>query len=424
MGMLLCPRLDAAEIAIVGVHSEALGPEEASDLTQALVRKIHHQSDLDAIGPRLLKNRLLGRQELVLDAMALSDGLKKLEEGKLLYDRAEPTQAITELEDAIQFLDQSVAVTGETRHLRDAYLFIGLSHTALGNANDAKRAFAQAVVLDPEMELDPLRYPPRVQQAFASIRDRIRLAQPAALQIQVPEGMPVDIWVDGRKRGRAPLRVEGLPPGRHYIRAVGPGAHRGYKAVGLSPDQSLPVFLPMDQHGMGRVANSTEGRSRQTAALYRALGKHTQTELILVVGETGTGQMGLQLFSTRNERFSKALQFDMGADLADELLDLLPMVLRYATEQGDIRADRVALKAPALKTNANSVLARLLLEEPAANSRSSGRGQATAGTSAFQRYKWWLIGGGAVVVGGTTAAVVVLSSGPKDEGTITVGPIP
>ena len=44
--------------------------------------------------------------------------------------------------------------------------FLGLSHTGLGNAEQAKRAFAKAVVLIRTWSRPLLRYPPQVQQAF------------------------------------------------------------------------------------------------------------------------------------------------------------------------------------------------------------------------------------------------------------------
>lgn len=426
LGMLFCSPLGATEIAVVGVHFNDLSVDETELLNRKLEKRIRGISDLDAVGPEILRERLIGRQELVLQDMALSIGLKKLEEGKLLYDRAQTTQALPALEEALMLLNQSVSVTGETRHLRDAYLYLGLSHTALGNNADAKRSFAQAVVLGPEMELDPLRYPPRVQEAFSAIRDRIRAAPPATLRIQVPDQMPVTIWVDGRKRGSAPLTISGLPPGRHFIRAVGPFALRGYKSVGLSPDQDLPVFLPMDQHGFGQVASSVDDRARQTAALYKALGQHVQTELILVVGQVQDGQISAQLFSSRNGRFSKPLTLAASNDWTNELVALLPAVLSDANAQGDILSDKISVRTPALQITSNDILASLLLENqkivtgvPAPREEKERQNDSRF----VQRYKWWLVGGGAVVVGGVGAAIVV-GTAPSDDGTITVGPIP
>lgn len=423
--MLFCSPLAATEIAVVGVHSDDLSLDETGLLNRKLEKSIRLISGLEAVGPGMLRERLIGRQELVLQDMALSVGLKKLEEGKLLYDRAQTTQALPALEEALMLLNQSVSVTGETRHLRDAYLYLGLSHTALGNKSEAKMAFAQAVVLGPEMELDPLRYPPRVQEAFSTIRDRIRAAPPATLRIQVPDRMPVTIWVDGRRRGSAPLTISDLPPGRHFIRAVGPFALRGYKSVGLSPDQDLPVFLPMDQHGFGQVASGLDERARQTAALYNALGKHIQTELILVVGQAQAGQMSVQLFSSRNGRFSKPLTVAVGNDLIDELVALLPSVLKDANAQGDILADRIAVRSPALQITSNDILASLLLEEEKLMERAPPQRneEREAGSRLVQRYKWWIVGGGAVVIGGVGTAIVV-GAVPGDDGSITVGPIP
>ena len=432
LGMLLCPQINAAEVAVVGAHFEGLTPGEVASITEVFVKAVQAEEGFEAVGPNQLKSRLLGRQELVLSDMAISDGRKKLEEGKLLYDRAQPSPAIDELNEAIKILVHSVGVTGETRHLRDAYLFKGLSHTGLGEMEEAKKAFAQAVVLDPTLELDPLRYPPRVQQRFAEIRDRIRSREPATLHIQVPAGMEAEIWVDGRRRGMAPLSVEGLTQGRHYVRAVGPGIRRGYKAPQLAAGQVLPLFLPMDQHGMGRVASKEDARRRQAANLYQSLGQHTATDLVLVLNQRKVREniLTAQLYSPRSDRFSNAVSLELPTQRSMMTLNVereLAELLSFVTAQGDINTGKLEHQAPDLKINSNPVLTGLLLRdlrklpEPR-EPRPEEKGPA-ADRTWLQRYKWWLIGGSAVVVGGATVAVAVTSSG-GGGGSITVGPIP
>jgi hypothetical protein len=426
--MLLCPRGFAAEIAVVGLHAPDHSPQEVAELTQDILRIIQENGSLVAVGPEKLRGRLVGRQELILKEMAQADGVKRLQAGQLLYDRADMTQAIVELEEAVGLLASSVAITGEVRPLRDAYLFLGLSHTGLGNGEEAKRAFAKAVVLDPEMELDPLRYPPRVQEAFVLIRNRIRSAMNASIEVEVPDGMQADIWIDGRNRGPAPVRVEGLSPGRHYIRAVGEGAHRGYKTVGLSSTEELSVFLRLDQHGMGPVAATQRERSQQTASLYRALGAHTGTELVLLGGKhPDTGDLVVQLYSPRSDRFSKPIDLTQpsgSGGRAGEWTGLMASLINQANSQGEIRAESVDARAQAFEINANPVLTGLLLQDSRPVQREPALPQeGNDGASSWLRsYRWWLIGGGAVAAGGVTAAVVVRRVG--DNGTITVGPIP
>ena len=432
LGMLLCPSANGAEIAVVGLHSMNTSAEEVGELTQQMVRIIQDSGTMDAIGPAALKDRLIGRQELILEEMANSDGIKKLEAGQLLYDRADMAQAILELKDAVELLGNSVAVTGETRSLRDAYLFLGLSHTGLGATEEAKRAFAKAVVMDPEMELDPLRYPPRVQEAFDQIRRRIRSAMNASITVQVPAGMEAEVWIDGRNRGTAPVTVDGLSPGRHYIRAVGPGAHRGYRTVGLSSTQELEVFLGMDQHGMGPVASSPQGRVQQTASLYRALGRHTGTELILIGWEDEvSGELLVQLYSPQSERFSKPHSAAWSSSLSEDnrkaaLAEMMASAIDQSTPQGEIRSEAVDLRAQPLAINRNPVLTGLLLQNlrpaPAPTSGPAERSRGEGESSWLESYRWWLVGGGAAVVGGVTTAIVVQKMG--DNGTITVGPIP
>jgi hypothetical protein len=249
----------------------------------------------------------------------------------------------------------------------------------------------------------------------------------ASIEVEVPEGMEAEVWIDGRNRGPAPVRVEGLSPGRHYIRAVGQGAHRGYRTVGLSPTEELSVFLHLDQHGMGPVAGTERERSQQTAALYRALGTHTGTELVLIGGEHAeSGGLLAQLYSPQSDRFSKpiALVDISGPESLDGLRSLLYGLLGQVNAQGEIRAESVDVRAHPFEVTANPVLTGLLLQDlrvaprqPADPSPDSGES-----TGWFQSYRWWIIGGSAAVAGGAAAAVLVRKVG--DHGTITVGPIP
>jgi hypothetical protein len=157
--------------------------------------------------------------------------------------------------------------------------------------------------------------------------------------------------------------------------------------------------------------------------MYNALGKHIQTDLILVVGREEAKQISLQLYSPRNDRFSKPLTLELAGDWVNDLVGLVPMVLRDANAMGDIFTEKVASKTPALRISANAVLTSLLLEDGRGSvepSRSTGPRMSKL---TLERYKWWLVGGGVVVLGGASAAIAI-GAMPKDDGTITVGPIP
>ena len=110
----------------------------------------------------------------------------------------------------------------------------------LGNKAEVKRDLGRAVVLDPELTLDPGLFPPDLVRTFRRIKQRTRHV---SLTITTsPPGHPV--WVDGKRRGQAPVLVK-LPPGEHFVAAGWRGTTRG-KVVPVG-EQGVRVTLAAPQ---------------------------------------------------------------------------------------------------------------------------------------------------------------------------------
>ncbi len=400
------------EIAVVGVHVEGLGADKATRLSRELVDALELSGRLDALGPSEVEARLTGRQDLVVEGMAMASGTELLRSGRLLYERAQPDQAIPELQRATRALAHGALVTGQTRDLIESWLLLGLAQFGMGNLESARAAWRQVAILAPSRELDPLNYPPKVIDQFDQVRDEVATLPVATLQITAGDG-GAEVFVDGRSVGEAPVTVEGLAPGQHFVYAIDELGHRAGRRVPLEPGAGISLDFGMEAYQLGIASSKPAGRARQTRELYEALGQHTQSDLVLLAGLSGEGFVSVQLYSPRSGNFSKTITAEALDEPVQAILDLVPAVAGYATESGDIRTDRVALEVPAFDVTSNAVLTRILLEKGAPAEPPPPPPTTAGGNS---NIKWIALAGAAVVVGGAAGGIAWISlSG--DDGT-------
>ncbi len=422
LGLLTGIALAAApELVVVGVHVPGLAGEAAEAAAGRIAEGLDATGKVDALSPNEVRTRIAGREVLILDGFALGPGRDALREGKVLYDRAQPDQAIPVLEQASRQLAAGLAVTTDVRDLQDALTLLGLAHAGLGNEAAARTAFRRSVTLDPSRQLDPVNYPPQIVALHESVRAAAAAEPAAKLALTAPAGATV--WVDGRQppSGGADLA---LVPGEHYVllRAADGSAWFDTITVGAGERKQLaPALAP---RAIGRPAADASGRARQTRDLYRSVGQYTDRDPVLLAGLIGGGQVAIQVYAPASGNFSRALTAEAGSDPVSAIVDLLPAAVSFLGENGDIKSDRVSPQVVGFDVVSNDVLASMIFE-PRAPVSSVAPGAAVA----KQGPPWYLWAGLGVVVagGGATAAVLLTQepdATPTDAGTITFGPIP
>lgn len=406
------------EVAVAGVHVEGLDAAEGEAASARFGEILTATGVLAYVEPQRVSARLKGREDLVLAEMALDEGRTRLEEGRVLYERAQPDGAIPLLEQATRELEAGIQASGRTRELIDAWLLLGLSHTGMGDEAAARAAFREVVVLDPARELDPISYPPTVIEWFSGVRAEVLGLRGGAVEIELAgDYTEVEVFVDGLSRGTGPVTVEDLPPGGHHIFVVADGGRRAYQAVEVLPGQPQRATLTLQSAIIASPAPDAEGRAAQVERLYRALGEHASTQLLLIAGQVDEDEVALQLYSPRTGNFSRALSSRFEGDPVEAMALLMPAMASFVTEAGDIKPEAVSPRVTPLDVSANAVLTQVLLdpnEELQVQYIEQGGG------------RWWLWAGlGAVVAGGgATTAALLLAGEPEPEGTISFGPIP
>lgn len=414
MWILLAAVASAApEVAVLGLHIPGQSVEDGQESSERIVASLTASGAMVPIGPDEVASRLQGRSSLVLDSFALSEGEALLDEGRVLYQNAEPDAAIPLLEQGVEALSEGARVSGNTGRLIDGYLTLGLVQSGMGNNSAAMEAFSAAVVLDPKRELDTMSYPPDVIELYTQAQASVLGKGTGSLSLKGvgDSTVKVDgIEVDG-------TQAEGLAPGTHYVYATDSSGARYSAVTQVSAGETATLTVNFEGLSLAEPTQDENLRMAQTSNLYAALGTYAQTPLILLGGQVGEDVV-VALYSARSKNFSQALSAPAGKDPTQSILNLVPAIGSYVTEAGDIRPDRVAFDVPALSPNDNALLLELLL-----NPKVPGPG----GLAVDSGPRWGLwagVGGVAALGAGAATWAVLRDPEPKDQGTVTLGPIP
>jgi hypothetical protein len=136
------------------------------------------------------------------ESSALAQGVRQVEEGDL-------ATAIITLDGVVQTLS---TVKGGEKDLATAHLYLGMAHLGLSQWERAKVEMREAWRNNKGMKLDPMKFPPRVIQAFEAAKaEGVNVQRPAVPVTQVPVTAPADAG-NSKKGGssKALLIVGGL----------------------------------------------------------------------------------------------------------------------------------------------------------------------------------------------------------------------
>ncbi len=377
------------EVAVIGAHvpGQDIATSELSGNT--LGASLEDAAKVDVLDLPEVQLRLAGRESLVLESAFLGPGRTRLDEGRVLYERADFETAAEVLAQAIPALEDGSLGTTDIKDLREALLLLGLARFGLGEPDAAKQPWSRLVELDPNRELDPVNYPPKVVQGFEAVRSEVLGQQRGTLVVDAPDGAVVH--VDGLRTDERSIK---LPPGDHFVVVRA-------EDLGQQSDR-LPVSAGEKTTWTADLQTSISGGSEgQAELLYRALGEHLDVDFILLAGTVGDGKAGLQLYEPRTGSFSKVVSVDAGSDPISNLTDGVSTLGNYVNDAGTLRPDRVARQVLQVDLATNAFLTDLLLDPaPLTEVREVAR-----------KTPWYLWAGvAAVAAGGAAGLALALQS--------------
>jgi hypothetical protein len=334
-------------VAVVGVHGDGNQTAEELEAITADIVAGFKTAGFEVIHGSDLRNRLSSARESIVDEVYLEPVRSSFDEGRILYEKAQPEQAIVALSRAEAQLEGAEEFLRDPRLTVGVQLYLGLSHISLGHEDAARMAFSEVVRMDPDRVLDTLDYPPRIVDLFDSVRTQVLAREGASVAVEVFDGtMGARVFVDGRMVGTTPAVVSGLPPGFHTILVDGGGAGRWFEELTLFEGEYRTISAGLETKGLaqGDDRDFEDSRSGVTRRLYRELAVASGADLVAVAAFDEVGDFRVGLYSGRSGTFSVNATASLAAApgaRAAFVRQLVERIALYSDSGGSIKAERV-----------------------------------------------------------------------------------
>ncbi|MBI2376206.1 MAG: PEGA domain-containing protein [Deltaproteobacteria bacterium] len=268
---LLLGGLDAsAEPTVLVVPYQGLGkgitPELSEQTTVAVAQELENAGlkVVRADGPAAEKPKEPKESKAGPsgDAGAAKKAQDLIAQGRAAMEDAELDAAISNLEKAVKLLEANAEALPDVRVLAEAYLQLGVAYFQNGNEDQTDETLGKAVHLDPDRKLDGSEYPPVFLRVFERSRYDVLRRPRASIEVKAAPG--AQVLFDGRSLGKAPLILEDVLPGNHWIRVERPGEpHEVQKLMVRSKRSTVVEF---GRGGATAEAEPTGGLAGAVAA--------------------------------------------------------------------------------------------------------------------------------------------------------------
>ena len=336
-------------LAIVGVHGhEGLSEKDLRKLTDELVSAFEKTGAFDVRARGQLHRGFVAERAAVLHNTFLGRAQEALDTGRTLYEKAQPDLAIEQLSRAVTSIKSNTEFLRDSRVVVDSYMFLGLTLASVGRADDARKAWARVVRIDPDRVLDDAMYSPKIVALFDEVREAVLSHPRGSLTITAPGEADVDVNLDGRfvgTIGEEPVVVSNVVPGKHWLAATAPDLGRAYQTVAVNDNEQLQIEVALQDLGLtqqGKDPLQSE-RSGLVKRLYREISVAASADLVLMASMDKGQDLQLALYSSRSQAFSTVVRASLNAAPGSRsgfLDDLAGRVALYADERGEIKQER------------------------------------------------------------------------------------
>jgi len=163
-------------------------------------------------------------------ASAVEKAREKYRSGNGLANAGDFERAAKPLSEAVKMLRKHLADLEQFSVYTDALLKLAWSYWKIDHNYDARKSMKEFAHLEPDAELDEEKFPAKLLEVYREEVKKIEEAGPGTVVIDAePQGGTV--WLDGEKRGEAPVRIEDVGFGYHYAVVEGPEGGRVSKQL-------------------------------------------------------------------------------------------------------------------------------------------------------------------------------------------------
>ena len=169
-----------------------------------------------------------------------------LKEGMKAYNNVELNDAIESFEQAIQLYGPLLEYPEHRAKAEEATLYLAASYVLNGDGKDGEKTFVRLLKLNPSLSLDGKGFTPAVFDIYAKAKGELEDAPSGSVNVTSdPDGMAV--YMDGYFRGLAPVSLEGLSVGEHFLKVIEPGYQDYSTKLTIYPDTTKKLSVKLKQ---------------------------------------------------------------------------------------------------------------------------------------------------------------------------------
>ena len=218
-------------LAVIELHYPGSSPDLTRQLTDEVRKKLKDSGRLDLLSR---SRTSAGLASLSGTGEAPKDLGIVIKDGEERYFQMDLDTAKFRLGKRLSEAESGRIKPEEVPLLSKGYLLLGMIQLVLNEEAKANRSFEESILLTPSMKLTLDDYPPKVISHFEAARQRLAdRGSGGSLVIRSSLGKG-EVYVDGVGRGKAPVELTSLQPGRHYVSLEGEDYRVPVKVVEVS----------------------------------------------------------------------------------------------------------------------------------------------------------------------------------------------
>ncbi|MBM4342501.1 MAG: hypothetical protein FJ100_03895 [Deltaproteobacteria bacterium] len=179
-------------------------------------------SDRDKVPDKVDPKKNAPKPSLSSKRIDAADAVRQ--EGINLQTEAKHADALDKLRNAVALYEKAYLELVNYSNLADAYMRAGVcAHYAGQGAGEATHWFELGIAIEPTLVIDRRKQDKALLELFDGLHARMQATAKYAIEVEVPAGANVEVFVDGVRLTAAPYRAQNLIPGTHYAQIRGEG---------------------------------------------------------------------------------------------------------------------------------------------------------------------------------------------------------
>jgi hypothetical protein len=175
-------------------------------------------------------------------------GIALLEEAQEDMGKLETAAAIGKLEKAVQLFEFSflglIRMKSKTQPLADALRLLAAAYFQDGQAKKAQETVQRLLVLAPKTRYKPDLFPKQMAQLVDD--ERLLFDEVGTSTVEITTDPPgARVYLNGRRVGRGPVKLEGVSRGFHYLTARMPGYKTTTMGLEVDPPKLARVSVQL-----------------------------------------------------------------------------------------------------------------------------------------------------------------------------------